>query len=173
MDKLSLYLMTSMLAFSNVVASQEDPTYLEEVKALGLVAGQGLACKASKYETYELLARAYIISKASDDDMQEAGMRAYNSAKVNTYVNQRNESSGCSQIRKRFDEQPLFKSTLYGDGTIKTPDGKIITPRQPYDASLIYQKDPKIFEKLEAMTLKAEQEATKNAAKARAASRKK
>ena len=32
--------------------------YEDEARALGAVAGQGLACGSSKYDTFELLARA-------------------------------------------------------------------------------------------------------------------
>ena len=36
-------------------------SYLDEVRALGAVSGQGLACGASKYDSFELLARAILI----------------------------------------------------------------------------------------------------------------
>lgn len=44
-------------------------------------------------------------------------------------------------INRRFDNQDIFKATLYRDGTIKMPDGTLVTPRQPYDATLVYNKD--------------------------------
>ena len=51
-------------------SAQAQMPYLDEVKALGAVAGQGMACGASKYDTFELLARAILISKAPSDKMQ-------------------------------------------------------------------------------------------------------
>ena len=30
---------------------------------------------------------------------------------------------------------------LYGDGSIKMPDGSIVTPRKAYDPTLVYKKD--------------------------------
>mgnify|MGYP004557744347 CR=1 FL=1 len=157
-------LFTFVLAASAIISStsfaQEEPSYIEEMQGLGIVAGQGLACNASKYDTFELLARAYLISKASSNEVQAQGMREYNSAKVNTYVSKQMDGFfECGQIRRDFDNQLIFKSTLYGDGTIKTPDGKIITPRQPYDATLIYKKDPKIYEDIKNMTIKGNQRA--------------
>jgi len=150
--------MFTLLSFAAV--AEDEPTYLEEMEGLGIVAGQGLACNASKYDTFELLARAYLISKASSDAVQAQGMREYNSAKVNTYVSKQMDGFfECSQIRRDFDNQLIFKSTLYGDGTIKTPDGKIITPRQPYDATLIYKKDPKIYDEIRNMTIKGNKRA--------------
>ena len=116
--------------------------YLDEVRALGAVAGQGLACGASKYDTFELLARAILISKAVSNNMQAEGMYAYNEEKANAYMSKQYDGLyDCDEINRRFDRQAIFKMTLYADGTLKMPDGTIVTPRQPYDASLIYRKE--------------------------------
>ena len=45
----------------------------------------------------------------------------------------------CQEIIRRFDNQEIFNAVLYGDGTIKMPDGQILTPRKPYDARRIYK----------------------------------
>ena len=37
--------------------------------------------------------------------------------------------------------------TIYGDGTIKMPDGSMITPRNPYDPTLVYKKDENAHQK--------------------------
>lgn len=122
--------------------------YVEEMQYLGAVAGQGLACNAEKYHTFELLARAILISKAKSDQQQEAGMRAYNEHKAGSFVSTIGSSlPDCADINESFNKQKIFKSTLYGDGTIKMFDGKIITPRHPYDATLVYKKDPNAREK--------------------------
>ena len=57
----------------------------------------------------------------------------------------------CQQINKRFDNQEIFKAVLYADGTIKMPDGQILTPRKPYDASMIYKQNPKVREEAKAI----------------------
>lgn len=117
-------------------------SYIEEVQSLGAVSGQGLACNASKYHTFELLARAILISKAPSDFVQAQGMQAYNDFKANAFISKmRDGMVDCSEIAAAFDSQPIFKSVLYGDGTLKMPDGKIITPRHTYDATLVYKKD--------------------------------
>ena len=116
--------------------------YLDEVKALGAVAGQGMACGASKYSTFELLARAILISKAPSDKMQSDAVYAYNEAKANAYISKQMDGFfECDAINRRFDNQDIFKATLYRDGTLKMPDGTLVTPRQPYDATLVYNKD--------------------------------
>lgn len=114
--------------------------YIDEVKTLGYIAGQGMACGASKFQTFEMLARAILITKAPSNKMQAKAMYAYNNAKADGYfAKQADGFFECDDINRRFDDQPIYQATLYADGSIKMPDGKIFTPRQPYDATLLYQ----------------------------------
>ena len=136
--KLALILTFCIIFTANSYAQMP---YIDEVRALGAVAGQGLACGAAKYNTFEMLARAILISKAPTDDMQAKGMYAYNEEKANAYFSKQMDGFyECELINRRFNAQDIFKATLYADGTIKMPDGNIVTPRKPYDASLIYDK---------------------------------
>lgn len=113
--------------------------YMEEAKALGIIAGQGLACEASKYQTFELLARAIILTKSPSDSQQNAALKAYLEKKADVFVSKQLDNfADCPNIASRFDNQAIFQATLYADGTIKMPDGQILTPRKPYDASSIY-----------------------------------
>ena len=133
-----------ILGLLSTQAQAAGMSYIDEVKALGAVAGQGLACGASRYDTYELLARAILIGKAANDAEQAQGMYAYNEAKANVYLSKQMDGMyDCQEINARFDNQKIFEATLYADGTIKMPDGEIIKPRQAYDASVIYKKDSK------------------------------
>lgn len=50
---------------------------------------------------------------------------------------------------------------LYADGTIKMPDGQILTPRQPYDATMIYKKNDKVRENAKAIYNGAEAQIVK------------
>lgn len=127
-------------------------SYMEEIRALGAVSGQGLACGSSKYETFEMLARAILISKASSDREQARAMQVYNEEKANTYVSKQMDGLfECAQINRRFDAQDIFNAKLYADGTIQMPDGSIITPRAPYDASLVYNTEIDEHSKAEAI----------------------
>ena len=147
MKKFLLLILSTLLCSQTAYA--DEPNYKEEVESLGFVSGQGLACQASKYDTYELLARAILVSKARSDAMQEEGMRAYNSAKAEAFISKiKDNFANCGEIADSFDQQKIFKMVLYGDGTIKMPDGKIIKPRQAYDVSFIYQKDPEARQKM-------------------------
>ena len=139
MNKITLITLSLLL---NAQAALAAEPYIEEVKALGIVSGQGLACGASKFDTFEMLARSILITKAVSDRQQAEGMRVYNEAKADAYISKQMDGFyECEQINRRFDNQLIFRATLYADGTIKMPDGKIFTPRNPYDATLVYNKD--------------------------------
>ena len=123
--------------------AQAQMPYMEEVRALGAIAGQGLACGSTKYDTFELLARAILLTKSPSDKLQNDAIYAYSEEKANAYISK--EMDGfyeCAAINRRFDNQDIFKAVLYADGTIKMPDGQILTPRRPYDATMIYKKNP-------------------------------
>ena len=116
-------------------------SYEEEARALGIVAGQGLACGSSKYDTFELLARAIILTKSPSDEQQNKALKIFTEEKADVFVTQQlNNFADCQNVVKRFDAQDIFNATLYADGTIKMPDGQILTPRVPYDATMIYDK---------------------------------
>ncbi len=124
-------------------SSHAQMPYIEEVRALGAISGQGLACGSSKYDTFELLARAILLTKSPSDKLQNDAIYAYSEEKANAYISK--EMDGfyeCAAINRRFDNQEIFKAVLYADGTIKMPDGKVLTPRKPYDATMIYKKNP-------------------------------
>jgi len=143
MKKLLIFMFC--IVFAKYVNAAPQPSYIEEVQALGYLAGEGLACDAQKYDTYELIARAFLISKAHSDDEQAKGMDAYNEAKASAFVSKmRDGLNNCRSIAENFDKQLIFKTVIYGDGTLKMPDGKIIKPRHAYDVTLVYQKDPEL-----------------------------
>lgn len=125
-----------------VASANAQMPYIEEVRALGAIAGQGLACGSSKYDTFEMLARAILLTKSPSDKLQNDAIYAYSEEKANAYISK--ELDGffeCAEINRRFDRQEIFKAVLYADGTIKMPDGQILTPRKPYDARYIYKNN--------------------------------
>ena len=123
-------------------------TYLDEVKQLGAVSGQGLGCRARKYQQYELLARALLVTKSPNDKLQQQAMRVYNEAKVDAYMTVfANDYAGCDEIVYNFNRQKIFKMILYADGKIKLLDGSVLKPRKPCDASSLYKKDPDVYAK--------------------------
>lgn len=147
MKKFCFYFLMTFFPLSGAFCA--EPDFLTEAETLGEVAGEGLACQASKYSTYELLARAYITTKAPTNELLVQGLKAYANAKVSSFVSSANNAfADCNVNASRFDNQTIFKTVLYGNGTLKTPDGKILKPVYPYDASKLYQKDPNEREKM-------------------------
>ena len=147
MRKFILFFLAAFCTFHNSAKAQ-NVSYIEEMQSLGAVSGQGLACQASKYDTFELLARAIMISKAKSDAEQAKGMEAYNEYKANAFISKVKDGFyDCRNIANAFDKQAIFRATLYGNGTIKMPDGKVITPSHAYDATQVYKKDPSAREK--------------------------
>lgn len=127
-------------------------SYEEEARALGIIAGQGLACGSSKYDTFELLARAIILTKSPSEAMQSRALKIFTEEKADVFVTQQlNNFADCQNVIKRFDAQDIFNATLYGDGTIKMPDGQILTPRVPYDATMIYDRKSNVRQRASAI----------------------
>ena len=130
------------LTLFNVQPLCAQVSYVEEAKTLGIVAGQGLACQSSKYDQFEMLARAIILTKAPNSNALQDGLYAYNSAKADTFLAKRRDGGYlCGEILRMFDNQDIYNIVLYEDGTLKMPDGQIITPKTPYDATKIYAVD--------------------------------
>ena len=123
------YILTALLLLlMDTRITQAD--YLEDVKNLGYISGEGIACGAKRYPSYETVARAYLISAAQSDEEPNQGMYAYHEAKAMSYMRiRRSGKFDCDDIRTRFDKQKIFKAKLYKNGTLKMPDGKVITPR--------------------------------------------
>lgn len=143
-------LISALVVLFLVPPAAAQMSYLDEMRALGTVAGQGMACKASLYDKYEMLARAIMLTKAPNQKILQDGIYAYNSAKADTYLaKQRDGGYLCGEIINLFNRQEIFQITLYEDGTLKMPDGKIVTPKNPYDAKQIYKRNDKMQNNLQ------------------------
>ena len=137
-----LILMITVILGFYPIQIKAQVSYVEEAKTLGIVAGQGLACQSSKYDQFEMLARAIILSKAPSQQALQDGLYAYNSAKADVFLAKRRDGGYlCGEILQMFDNQDIYNIVLYEDGTLKMPDGQIITPKTPYDATKIYAVD--------------------------------
>ena len=161
-----IYLTALLLVLSvqTGLTADKQVSYEEEMYTLGTVSGQGLACKSKKYHQFELLARALIVGKAASQSIQQIGMERYNTGKVDAFAAMADGNfAGCAETLKAFENQQIFKAVLYSDGRVKLYDGTIITPRKPYDASKLYQKDREAYIKANNAYKKFVAEASKNA----------
>ncbi len=145
------FIITILLALYITGKPAQAASYLEDVKSLGYISGEGLACGAKRYPSYEMIARAYLVSSARSDKEQAEGMYEYNAAKARAYMDRRGDGYfNCGEINQRFNNQKIFSATLYKNGTIKLPDGKVVKPRQEYDATLVYDRSEDERSKLNA-----------------------
>jgi hypothetical protein len=132
--KFLFYLIGATFFANGNLQAAGKPSYMDEVTALGSIAGQGLACRAKKYHKFELLARAIVVSKAKSDKMQKDGLKAFNDAKADSFMAvERENFSECDDIVYSFNRQKIFEAVLYRNGTIKMPDGTMVIPRKEYD----------------------------------------
>ena len=145
------YVKTLVFILFITSSAHANNNYIEDVKNLGYVAGEGLACGASRYPSYELVARAFLVSSARSDSEQAEGMYEYNNAKATAYINKRRDGLfNCNEINSRFNNQKIFSSKLYKNGTLKLPDGKVVKPRQKYNPNYLYDRTENEREKLNA-----------------------
>ena len=137
MNKFILFLSLFMF-FSKESLAQIS--YLEEMEELGTIAGQGLACGSRKHDSFEMYARALMLTKAPSDTQLQRAAKIYNQAKAGVVVAKRMDGGYlCNDTIAKFDRQLIFDIVLFEDGTMQLPDGKILTPRRPYDATKIYK----------------------------------
>lgn len=154
-----IFFSSTVMAYEIVALQEDGPvSYMDEVKALGSVAGQGLACGSTRFDTFEMIARTILITKARSNAEQSAGMRAYNEAKADAYISKQMDGLyECSEINRRFDNQDIFYSKIYADGTIQMPDGALYTPRAPYDVTTLSDHDKNQQKKAQEIYQKAGQ----------------
>lgn len=116
-------------------------SFTEEAKALGALSGLGLYCESAKHGTFEMLSYAIIKAKAPSTESENAALKIYAESKAETYImKKRGQLDSCSEVLDRFDNQDIFNSTLYRDGTIKMPDGNTYTPKIKYDVNQVLMK---------------------------------
>ena len=139
MKKYFIYALTLSCFFSFNANAQIS--FTEEAKALGALSGLGLYCESAKHETFEMLAFAVLKAKAPSAKSEKAALKIYSESKAETYImKKRGRMDSCSEVLNRFDNQEIFNSTLYRDGTIKMSDGKTYTPKIKYDVNEVLMK---------------------------------
>ena len=124
MRKFIFIFMSFLLPFS--IKAKETDT-----ENMGALAGAVLACGAYRqlYQFEEILSR-YFSNTAPNKAAEEAEMQRYARSKATSYAFYRTRSKrDCSSTIATFIQMPVFKTELYSDGTIRTPEGKFLYPR--------------------------------------------
>lgn len=133
MKKMSISLIACLL-FSFQAAAQNDRTLqgITENQQLGMMAGLALACDAGgKLDDYELIASRIIANQAQTDADERKAVREYAEYKFGTFKEQKeNPQASCGEVLDTFSHLPIFKATVYADGSVKMPDGRLLKPRE-------------------------------------------
>lgn len=135
MKKVILFCLSSVFFVSSVVhAESRTANGLSDVEKLAITAGAAQACGANtdKLQTYEMIASRIIVNPLRSEAEENAALKVYAQKKLQTFQEQKSSPElNCQEVLARFNQMSLFKSTLYRDGTLKLPDGKVIKPMRP------------------------------------------
>lgn len=133
MKKMSICTIACLL-FSFQAVAQNDRTLqgITENQQLGMMAGLALACDAGgKLDDYELIASRIIANQAQTDADERKAVREYAEYKFGTFKEQKeNPQASCGEVLDTFSHLPIFKATVYADGSVKMPDGRLLKPRE-------------------------------------------
>lgn len=111
---------------------------LSDIDKLAITAGAAQACNADsdKLDTYEMIASRILVNPTRSEQEESAILTAYARKKLQTYQEQKSAPEiNCSEVLARFYKLPLFRSTVYRNGTLKLPDGTVIKPVRPVQPS--------------------------------------
>ena len=127
---LCLVLLVDALAMSAIAAAPKRDADAEQ---LGTMAGLALACGSQKkLEDFELISSRLIANEAPTEKEELEQVRIYTEAKWAAMQRQkRHKVVSCREILDRFNDLPIFGSTVYKDGSVLLPDGVWSRPLRP------------------------------------------
>ena len=120
----------SLTCFSAQAKSVQE---MSEEEQLGILAGAALACGSKqKLDDFELISSRLLANKSASEAEEKKRIRIYMQAKWQAMQQQKNNPDvPCSEVLSHFNALPLFNSFVYGDGSVKLPDGKWSKPIRP------------------------------------------
>ncbi len=118
-----------MLCFYAVSASAQDA---EEAQNMGALAGAIMACGTASTQLYQFeeILSCYYRNTSPNEMVEKSLLTTYAKSKANTYNLQRKKSKkDCPASISAFSKMDIFKSELYSDGSVKTPEGRFLYPK--------------------------------------------
>ncbi len=131
---ISLCVLISFFVSSPLYATSRTLKGVSETEQLGISAGVALACKVDmeQLKNYEMIASRIIVNPLKSENAEKEALRLYGQAKLKAYTEQKKQKlMNCPEVLKRFEEQDIFDSIVYRDGTVKLSNGTIIKPKRP------------------------------------------
>lgn len=140
-----IFLLIGLSLSGAVFARSSTLQNMTEAQQLGTWAGLALACNAgNKLDEFEFIASRIIGNQAATAEERTTSFKEYATEKLRTYNLQRKTpTESCEQVLAHFDDLPIFRSTVEQDGSVRLPDGKVISATQPQPQSKrIYMQAP-------------------------------
>lgn len=125
MKRIFFFLFVGLFALS---AHAQTLNGMTDAQQLGSMAGLALACNAgSRLDDFQLIASYVIADSNPTEAKRQKAFKQFAAEKLRTYNLQKKAPvEECPAILKRFYNLPIFEVTIYRDGSVKFPDGKIL-----------------------------------------------
>ena len=110
------------------MANSQTLKGMNDAQQLGSMAGLALACNAgSRLDDFQLIASYIIGNQNPTKEKREKAFKAFAAEKLRTYNLQKDSpAEDCPTILKHFYNLDIFNCTIYSNGDVKFPDGKIL-----------------------------------------------
>lgn len=101
---------------------------MNDAQQLGSMAGLALACNAGqRLDDFQLIASYILANTYPLPEKRSKAFQQFAEEKLRTYNLQKQRPiEDCPTILNRFYNLPIFEVTIYKDGSVKFPDGKIL-----------------------------------------------
>ena len=101
---------------------------MTDAQQLGAMAGLALACNAgSRLDDFQLISGYIIANENPTESKRKKAFKSFAAEKLRTYNLQKdNPQEDCAEILSKFYNMPIFNCTVYKNGDVKFPDGKIL-----------------------------------------------
>jgi hypothetical protein len=117
-----------LLFLSATTAKSQTLNGMTDAQQLGAMAGLALACNAgSKLDDFQLISSYIIANENPTETKRKKAFKAFAAEKLRTYNRQKdNPMEDCAEILERFYNIPIFNCTVYRNGDVRFPDGKLL-----------------------------------------------
>ena len=101
---------------------------MTDAQQLGAMAGLALACNAgNRLDDFQLISSYIIANENPTEEKRQKAFKAFAAEKLRTYNMQKdNPHEDCPTILKHFYNLDIFNCTVFSNGNVKFPDGKIL-----------------------------------------------
>ena len=117
-----------LLCISTDIVKAQTLNGMTDAQQLGAMAGLALACNAgNRLDDFQLISSYIIANENPTEAKRKKAFKSFAAEKLRTYNLQKDApKEDCVEILKRFYNMPIFSCTIYKNGDVKFPDGKLL-----------------------------------------------